>query len=44
MWYYEECEGCGKALDITGAYIGHFSNCWCEACGFEGENLTEEDE
>jgi len=39
MYYYMECEGCKKELEITGAYLSTIEEAWCECCGWEGENL-----
>ncbi len=41
MEYRTYCDCCGKGLVIRGAYIGDFSQAFCEECGFESEFCKE---
>ena len=41
--YDAECDGCGQVLEIQlEGYIGNFEKVWCEDCGYDGENISNE--
>lgn len=41
--YDAECEGCGQVIEIQlEGYIGKFEKVWCEYCGYDGENISNE--
>jgi len=38
MEYHDNCNCCKTEIIITGAYLGDYSDCFCEDCGWESEN------
>ena len=40
--YTCECEGCGDTVYIfIDGFIGMFEGVWCDKCGYEGENMED---
>ena len=36
--YDVECECCGDVVTISGGYIGHLDDVYCEDCGYSMDN------